>query len=141
MVDHCDLVVTLDNQPPVVDLQVPAVTNECGVIPWTAVPPLDLSVSVVQENGRLHSWGLQYTEGINPAVHVLDSGVSHTGVPAVLNKIVDATNAPTGINMLDGVTSTCAFALKLWAIAHVRDGRNFIFYREQIKAIAIEKCP
>lgn len=141
MVDHCDLVITLDNKPPVVDLQIPAVTNECGVIPWTAVPPLDLSVSVVQENGRLHSWGLQYTKGINPAVHVLDSGVSHTGVPAVVNKTVDATNAPTGINMLDGVTSTCAFALKLWATAHVRDGRNFIFYREQIKAIAIEKCP
>ena len=140
MIDHCDLVVTLDNKPPVVDLLIPAVTNECGVIPWSAVPPLNLSVSVIQENGRLHSWGLQYTKGINPAVFVLDSGVSNSGVPAVVSKIVDATNAPTGINMLDGVTSTCAFALKLWATAHVRDGRNFIFYREQIKAIAIEKC-
>lgn len=140
MLDRCDVVITLDNKAPVVDLQIPAVLNECGVIPWSAVPPLNLNVSVSQENGRLHAWGLQYTKGVNPAVHVLDSGSSNTGLPATVNKVVDATNAPTGINMLAGVTGTCAFALKLWATAHVRDGRNFIFYREQIKAVAIEKC-
>lgn len=141
MLDRCDLVITLDNKAPVVELQIPAVINECGVIPWSAVPPLNLNVSVTQENGRLHEWGLQYTKGVNPTVHVLDSGSSNTGMPATVNKVVDATtNDPTGINMLAGVTSTCAFALKLWATAHVRDGRNFIFSREQIKAIAVEKC-
>lgn len=141
MLDRCDLVITLDNKPPVVDIQIPAVLNECGVIPWSAVPPLNLNVSVSQENGRLHAWRLQYTKGVIPAVHILDSGSSNTGLPATVNKVVDATSAPTGINMLSGVTGTCAFALKLWATAHVRDGRDFIFYREQIKAIAIEKCP
>lgn len=140
MLDRCDLVITLDNKPPVVNIDIPAVLNECGVIPGSSVPPLNLNISVSQENGRLHAWGLQYTKGVNPTVHVLDGGSSNTGLPAVINKVVDATNAPTGINMLDGVTTTCAFALKVWATAHVRDGRQFIYYREQIKAIAIENC-
>jgi hypothetical protein len=141
MLDSCDLVITLDNKAPEVDLTIPAVMNECGVILWSAVPLLNLNISVLQENGRLYAWGLQYNKGVNPAIHVLDSGTSNTGLPATVNKTVDATIAPTGINMLSGVTTTCAFALKLWATAHVRDGRNFIFYREQIKAIAVEKCP
>ncbi|MBI3772527.1 MAG: hypothetical protein HY272_07490 [Gammaproteobacteria bacterium] len=140
MLDRCDLVITLDNKPPVVNIDIPAVLNECGVIPGSSVPPLNLNISVSQENGRLHAWGLQYTKGVNPAVHVLDSGSSNTGLPSAINKVVDATNAPTGIDMLDGVTTTCAFALKLWATAHVRDGRQFIYYQEQIKAIAIENC-
>ncbi|SNQ61872.1 hypothetical protein [Candidatus Methanoperedens nitratireducens] len=141
MTDHCDLVITLDNKPPVVDLTVPAVLNECGVIPWSAVPPLNFNVHVSQENKRLHSWGLQYTKGVNPTVHVLDGGSSNNGTPDTVNKTIDGTASPTGINMLSGVTSTCAFALKLWAYAHIRNGRYFIYYVEQIKAIAIEKCP
>lgn len=31
-------------------------------------------------------------------------------------------------------------ALKLWAWPHIRNGYGFIYYSEQIKAIAIEKC-
>jgi hypothetical protein len=46
----------------------------------------------------------------------------------------------SGAALLTGLTTTCAFALKLWAYAHVRDGRNFILYDEDIQAIAIEKC-
>lgn len=137
MIDHCDLIITLDNwgfKDPDVELTIPAVLNECGVIPWIAVPPLDFNVHVSQKNSRLHSWGLQYTKGVNPAVTVLASGNSNTGLPGSVNPIV------SGASMLAGLNSTCAFALKLWAWPHIRNGYNFIYYREQIKAIAIEKC-
>lgn len=143
MLDRCDLVITLDNKPPVVDLQIPAVLNECGVIPWTPALSLDFQVQVSQENNRLHSWGLYYTKGVNPAVHYLAGGNSNNGLPGSINQTVSGgTAAPApGTGMLAGLDSTCAFALKLYAYAHIRDGRNFIYYREQIKAIAIEKCP
>ena len=141
MVDHCDLLIRLDNKPPVPDLQIPAVLNECGVIPWTSVPPLNFNVSVVQENGRLHSWGLEYTKGVNPAVTVLSTPPNYlpatsstSGTLSPVNTIVN------GAPLLTGLSSTCAFALKLWAQPHIRNGYGFIYYREQIKAIAIEKC-
>ena len=135
MLDRCDLVITLDNKGPVVDLTIPAVLNECGVIPWTSVPPLDFQVNVTQENNRLHSWGLYYTKGVNPTVHYLAGPFTFNGgTPGPITPTV------SGAAMLVGLTSTCAFALKLWATAHVRDGRNFVFYDEQLKAIAIEKC-
>lgn len=44
------------------------------------------------------------------------------------------------LNMLEGVDSTCAFALKLLAWPHIRNGRHFVYYREVVKAIAVEKC-
>ena len=135
MLDRCDLVLTLDNKAPEVDLAIPAVLNECGVIPWTSVPPLDFQVNVSQENNRLHSWGLYYTKGVNPTIHYLAGPFTFNGgTPGPITPTV------SGAAMLVGLTSTCAFALKLWATAHVRDGRNFIYYREQLKAIAIEKC-
>jgi hypothetical protein len=132
---------TLDNKPPVVNLTTPAV-NECGVIPWSTVPPLNFDVSAVQENGRLHSWGLYYTKGSDPTLKYLNptppsdpwSNTSKNGVPGSINGSVP------GASMLNGLTGTCAFALKLWAWAHVRNGRWFIFYVEQMKAIVIEKC-
>lgn len=143
MLDRCDLVITLDNKAPEVELTIPAVINECGVIPWTPILSLDFQVQVSQENNRLRSWGLYYTKGVNPTIYDLDSGVSDNGLPGSVNKAVTggtAVPAP-GTGMLANLTSTCAFALKLWATAHVRDGRQFIYYREQIKAIAVEKCP
>jgi hypothetical protein len=135
MLDRCDLVILLDNKGPVVNLTIPAVLNDCGVIPFSSVPPLDFQVNVLQENGRLHSWGLYYTKGVLPGVHYLAG-------PNTFNAGTAGPITPTvsGAAMLVGLTSTCAFALKLWATAHVRDGRNFIFYDEQLKAIAIEKC-
>ncbi len=143
MTDRCDLVITLDNKAPDVELTIPAVINECGVIPWTPALSLDFQVQVSQENNRLRSWGFYYTKGVNPAINYLDSGVSNNGLPGSINKTVSGgTAAPApGTGMLAGLDTTCAFALKLWAYAHVRDGRNFIYYREQMKAIAIEKCP
>ena len=135
MLDRCDLVVTLDNKGPLVDLAIPAVLNECGVIPFSSVPPLDFQVNVSQENSRLHSWGLYYTKGINPTVHYLAGPFTFNGgTPGPITPTV------SGAALLVGLTSTCAFSLKLWATAHVRDGRNFIFYDEQMKSIAIEKC-
>jgi len=135
MLDRCDLVITLDNKGPVVDLTIPAVLNECGVIPFSSVPPLDFQVNVSQENSRLHSWGLYYTKGINPTVHYLAGPFTFSGgTPGPITPTV------SGAALLVGLTSTCAFSLKLWATAHVRDGRNFIFYDEQMKSIAIEKC-
>ena len=143
MLDRCDLVITLDNKAPEVELTVPAVINECGVIPWTPALSLDFQVQVSQENNRLRSWGLYYTKGVNPTIHYLASGVSNNGLPGSVNQMVSGgTAAPApGTGMLANLNSTCAFALKLWAYAHVRDGRQFIYYREQMKAIAVEKCP
>ncbi len=134
MTDHCDLVIRIDNKPPVVNLTIPAVLNDCGVIPWSPTLALDFNVSAVQENSRLYSWGLQYTKGVNPAVTVLASGVSHSGALSPVNQTV------SGAPLLAGLTSTCAFALKLYAWAHIRNGYGRVYYREQIKAIAIEKC-
>jgi hypothetical protein len=135
MLDRCDLVITLDNKPPVVDLQVPAVLNECGVIPWSPGLSLNFDVHVSQDNNRLHSWGLYYTKGVNPTEHYLAGPFTfNAGTPGPITPTV------SGAALLAGLTGTCAFALKLWATAHVRDGRYFIYYREQMKAIAIEKC-
>lgn len=53
MTDHSDLVITLDNKAPVLDLGTPAV-NDCGVILWSSLPPLNLQVKVSQENNRLY---------------------------------------------------------------------------------------
>jgi len=142
MTDRCDLVLTLDNKRAEVELTIPAVINECGVIPWTPALSLDFNVHVSQENNRLRSWGLYYTKGINPTIHYLDSGYSNNGLPGSVNKTVaGGTASPSpGTGMLANLNSTCAFALKLYAYAHVRDGRHFIYYTEEIKAIAIEKC-
>ena len=137
-VDRCDLVITLDNKAPVLDLQIPAVLNDCGVIPFSSVPPLNFTANVTQENNRLHSWSLTYLKGVNPTFLALgpgSNGSSNTGLPGTISQSVD------GSPLLVGLTSTCAFALNLVATAHIRDGRNFIYHVQQIKAIAIEKCP
>jgi hypothetical protein len=141
MTDQCDLLITLDNKPPEVSMQIPAVINECGLIPGSAVPPLNVEIAVSQENGRLQSWGIGYTKGVSSGAVILDGNESNNGSLGPVVKTIDTTSAPSGADMLAGVTSTCAFALKLWALAHVRNGRYFIFYHEQIKAIAVENCP
>jgi len=143
MIDRCDLVIRLDNKAPELDLTIPAVLNECGVIPWTPALSLDFQVQVSQENNRLRSWGLYYTKGVNPAIHFLASGVSNTGLPGSINQTVAGGSAapPPGTGMLNNLDSTCAFALKLYAWPHIRNGRHFVYYREQMKAIAVEKCP
>lgn len=135
MADHCDLVITLDNQPPVVQLDIASALNACGVIRWTPTLALNFSVSATQPSHRLHSWGLQYTKGIvTAAVPPLGGNSSSVGGLNVSNLLV------SGDRLLDGLDSTCAFALKLHAWAHIRNGYSRIYYTEQTKAIAIEKC-
>ncbi|NTU58353.1 MAG: hypothetical protein HGB00_05465 [Chlorobiaceae bacterium] len=135
MIDSCDLKITLDNKPPVATLTIPAVLNECGVIPWSSVPPLNFKVDISQENGRLHSWGLYYNKGVNPVSSYLAGPVTFsTGTPGPISQTV------VGDSLLTGLTGTCAFALRLWATAHIRDGRQFIYSDDDMKAIAIEKC-
>ncbi|MEM7352568.1 MAG: hypothetical protein AAF657_17340 [Acidobacteriota bacterium] len=139
MLDRCDLIIRLDNKPPVVDLGIPAVLNDCGVIPAANVPPLNLNISVSQENGRLHSWGLRYTKGVSNTEKdiVLDSGASNTGQPGSVTQTINVAD-PLGINMLATLSGTCAYALELWAYPHIRNGRHFIYRREVHKAIAID---
>ena len=132
MTDRCDLVLRIDNKAPVLDLDIPAVINTCGVIPGSSVPPLNVQVGVTQENGRLRRWQLQYTKGVLPAVHVLAGNWSSNGSPSNVSQTVNASSLVTGL------TSTCAFAIKLWAQPHIRNGRNWVYYREVIKAIAID---
>jgi hypothetical protein len=134
MIDHCDLVITLDNKLPIAELTVPSVINDCGVIPWAAVPPLDFHVNASQENNRLRGWQLWYTKGVG-AEQPLASSFSNNGLPgSFTNHLVP------GASLLVGLTSTCAFALRLRAWAHVRNGYGFVFHDEDIDAIAIEKC-
>jgi hypothetical protein len=134
MIDHCDLVITLDNKAPKAELTIPTVTNDCGVIPWTSVPPLDFYVNASQENNRLRGWQLWYTKGVG-SEQPLDSSFSSNGLPgSFTNHLV------SGAPLLVGLTGTCAFALRLRAWAHIRNGYSFLYYDEDIDAIAIEKC-
>jgi hypothetical protein len=138
MTDHCDLVITLDNKSAVVNLDIPAVVNECGVIPWSPALTLTFNVTATQENNRLHSWALQYTKGVNPAITVLGSNSSSSGALSAVSVPVSGAPLLAGYSITTG--STCAFALKLYAWAHIRNGYGLVYYTEQIKAIAIEKC-
>ncbi len=135
MSDRCDLVLTLDNKPPLLTLQIPAVINDCGVIPWSPGLSLDFGVNVTQENSRLRMWRLEYTRGVVPTPITLDGGSSATGALSPVHTTVN------GSPLLTGLTTTCAFSVKLLARPHIRNGRHFIYYREQIQAIAVEKCP
>jgi len=135
MLNQCDLVITLDNKRPDAEVVVPSVINDCGVVPFTAVPPLNFHVNASQENNRLRGWHLWYTKGVGDETS-LASSYSGNGLPgSFTNHLV------SGASLLTGLTTTCAFALRLRAWAHVRNGRHFIYYDEDIDAIAIEKCP
>ncbi|MFW8600450.1 hypothetical protein ACOHYD_03090 [Desulfobacterota bacterium M19] len=137
MTDHCDLLITLDNKRPVAEITVPAVLNECGVIRWHADMRLDIQITVSQENNRLHKWQLWYTKGVG-SEHKTPYGSEYSnGLPGSISTTVPG----AALLGLDNLTTTCAFALRLGAWAHVRNGRQFIYYAQDIDAIAIEKCP
>jgi len=134
----CTMKIAIDNNPPVFDMQVSPLPTGCGVIQSSAVPPLDVTVSASQANNRVSSWSLTYVKGTNPTVIGLgpdSSGSSNSGGAGVNNHTVHAES------MLAGLTTTCAFSLKLGGWAHVRNGINRIYYRESRQAIAIEYCP
>lgn len=142
MPDHCELTITLDNREPEVELSIPGEINSNGVIPMTHGLSLDFQVHIEQENARLRSWGLYYTRGTSPTLHELASGFSNNGLPGNIDQTIrGGTLIPQpGTGMLANLNNnTCAYALKLWATSHVRDGRHFIYYREQIKVFVVEK--
>ncbi len=136
MNNRCDLVVLVDNKPPVLGLTVPGASGECGVVPFEAVPGLTINAFINQENDRLYYWRLSYVKGISGGSGVLGSDSDPTGIlPLPLNLAIPA--AP----MTAGLTGTCAFGLTLGAWPLVRNGFGLIHYAEKQIAIAIEKCP
>lgn len=137
MTDHCDLLITLDNKPPKAELTVPAAVNDCGVIPWSQGMSLDLQIKVSQENNRLRGWRLWYTRGVGAEQVSPYGSISNNGLPGHISTTVPGASL-LGISSL---STTCAFALRLRAWAHIRNGRNFIYHDQDIDAIAIEKCP
>lgn len=135
MVDHCDLVITLDNKPPVIELDVIGVINDCGVIPWVPGLALDVLVNASQENNRLHRWRLWGTKGVGSEQELFPSHISTTGLPGSHSDTVSATH------LLAGLDTTCAFSFRARAWAHIRNGSQFIYQDQDIDAVAVEKCP
>lgn len=142
MTDRCDLVITIDNHPPEVNLQIPAATNECGVIPWTPSLQLNFGVDVSQPSQRLRGWSLSYVKGLGAMSGILAMGQHPDGQPGTVHKSVSGGTAtpPPGTNMLANLGTTCAFSLTLWAQAHIRNGHHFVYETSQTKTIAVEKC-
>lgn len=130
----CVLNVAVDNNPPVVSMQVNPAPSGCGVIKATAVPPLGVIIDVNQANNRINNWSLSYIKGTNPAGNSLDSLSSSSGSASVSGLLVDAAAMLTGLN------GTCAFALTLRAEAHITNGYSQIYDRQTKQAIAIEDC-
>ncbi len=147
MTDHCDLVVLLDNKTLDLPILTTPAVNDCGVIPWVPNLTLTFGLHVQQGHGRLHAWGFYYTKGVDPTAHTLSGGSpsnNQSGAPDPVNQTVVV---PASDPMISGLATTCAYALKLWGYAHITDGshnyldqHNYLFYREALQAIAIEKC-
>lgn len=143
-VDHLDLTVHIDNKTVDYSLGTPA-TNACGVVPWSPTLALTFNVHASQENGRVHSWNLHYTKGVNPTRLYLGSasynnGQSPVNVP-VNGNALRFSESVTPSNPTGDLQGTCAFALILNAWRHVRGNYGFIYESEKIYALAIEKCP
>ncbi|MDC0831565.1 hypothetical protein POG22_00890 [Geitlerinema sp. CS-897] len=144
MTDACDLVLTVDNNPPELVLDTPA-KNPCGVIPSSQIPTLAFGVKVSQKYNRLYSWSLTYSKGTtNSFQYVTDDNPATPGVnersarreTTGISTPVDTSFA--GTKLTTGLTHTCAFVVRLVAYPHIRDGRQFIYRREVEKAIAID---
>jgi hypothetical protein len=141
VVGQLDTLVHVDNKPVDYSLGVPA-ANSCGIIPWTPTLPATLTFAVhaSQENGRVHEWRLDYTKGTTASGGNLGD-VSYNGGLSPVNVMV-----PGGVMLIDPSTpsgyieSSCAFALRLQAWAHIRGNWGFIWYGEKLYAIAVERC-
>ena len=130
----CTMRVAIDNNAPSVSMQVQPSPTGCGVIPLSSVPPLDVIVDVSQSNNRVNSWNLTYVKGTNPAATSLGSNSNGSGLASATALSVSANS------MVATVNETCAFALTLTALAHVRNGYSAIYRRTTKQAIAVEKC-
>jgi len=134
MVDHCDLVLQIDNVAPTITLNVPKAGAECGVVKFTDIP-FDINTSVTQENGRLYRWSLHYVKGLSSSETYMDSETNPAGLsPLPRNK----TNSSAPFT--DGLTTTCAFSLIVDAWPHIRNGYGWIYHRRLVNAVAVEKC-
>jgi hypothetical protein len=135
MPDHIDLVLSIDNKPAVLSLDVPAALNDCGVIPFTSTP-FNIDTGVNQPNGHLLSWALNYEKGLVGTQFNLN-GESSAGGLSPLPRNAGTSSSP----FTTGLTSTCAFSLILNAWAHIRNGYGFVYFSQLIKSVAVEKCP
>jgi hypothetical protein len=138
--DHLDLMFYIDNKPVEFHLTTPA-TNDCGVIPWSPTLNLTVHVHAEQENGRVHSWDLDYVRGVpstpaGPTPRIGLGAGTFNGGQGTVDVDVDANVLHTS----PALTTTCAFALMLRAWAHVRGNWGWAYYGEKTYAIAIEKC-
>jgi hypothetical protein len=134
-VAHCDLVVTVNNYHPEVELELPDVP-ETGVVPWAPALELHPHAHVSQPDGRVWRWGLYCVKGLDP---------THIDLPAggTFNDGIASDDANPAVSMTAlGIEESHALAFKVWAWAHVRNGYSHtIYYREQIKAVAVMRCP
>jgi len=141
VVGHLDTLVHVDNKPVDYSLGVPA-ANTCGIIPWTPTLPATLmfQVHASQDNGRVHQWTLDYTKGTTAAGGTLgdvtyNAGLSPVNVMVAGGAMLADPSTPSGY-----IESSCAFALRLRAWAHVRGNWGFVWYGEKLYAIAVERC-
>jgi hypothetical protein len=136
---YCDLKLMIDNEPVVLDLEIPAAVNECGVVECGTTP--DIQVSASQPNNRLHSWSLYCVKGVTGGYVSLspssDSGPG--GIANVFNLMISGTPILNSFTCAAG-TCVCAFALSLYGSALIRDGYVLFGYGPQLKAIAVNKC-
>ncbi len=141
VIGHLDTLIHIDNKPVTYSLGVPD-ANACGIIPWTPTLPATLTFDVhaAQDNGRVHEWTLDYTKGTTLVGGPLGSQTYNAGTSPVNYTanggamLVDP-STPSGY-----IESSCAFALRLRAWAHVRGNWGFIWYGEELYAVAVERC-
>jgi hypothetical protein len=137
--DYCDLKLMIDNDPVVLDLEVPAAINDCGVVECGSTP--DVHVSASQPHNRLYAWSLWCEKGVTGGYITLSpsSDSAPGGIPNVFDLVISGTPIVNSFPC-DSGTCVCAFALTLYGTALVRDGYVLFSTTPQVKAIAVEKC-
>lgn len=145
--DWADLVLHLDNKAPTAELDELNVTDPtCGIIPWSPGLVFQLQVDIVQENGRLHDWGLSWRKGVSGDRRAIQGArplASADGSPASIHQVLPGVDADSSQSLTAGLTGSCAFSFHLWATAHVRDGDGWLKYAQRATddiAVAVEKC-
>lgn len=133
ILDHANLHITVDNKEPTVSVSTPGVANKYGAIPWNSILPLNFNVNVSQENDRLQHWHLKYTKNLDNNFSTLAERYSNNGLPGTFSNLLIS-----GSDLLNDKNNTSAFSLKLWALAHIRNGYGFIYHSQDIDAVSIE---
>jgi hypothetical protein len=138
--DHLDIKVHFDNKPLFYELTTPA-TDECGIIPWSPAMTLAFQVKMSQENGRVHSWALDYVKGTISTEAPLGSASYASGTANVDQTVSGAPMLADPTTASRELERSCAFALILEAWSHVRVNYGWRRYENKEYAIAIERCP